>query len=498
MKKPLVFVAAACVGALALHADFTYSDWFRAIGAEASATNDLKSVNGSWAAFSGDVSWNSGLVFDLEDNQSLTFTATQGTEPDTNTVTKVVVNGVFSPAFCLELPSQSDMNARNAQVGFVVAFDGSATNFYAWTGGESWFKISNQDAPPDVENAMTLEATFAYTNSSTSYVSFAIRGNSSETSVAYVLTNDSQASTFPITSTAANSRRLAGFSCYGSGLLASADGSVGIGIADVAGVKYGSLADANAAAVGSGGTITVLRSTTDSVTLSDGVSISDPSQLASGATVNVASDAHVFVVATSNEVNNGVSGPCTIPLNIVASNTNQVDVTLPGTIGDHKEVVEKNITESTMTFTLQTKTSVLEATNPGGDKSLSADIAKLRTFLGSYANAAYIAADVTHSTLETALQANGDNGIPLYQSYALGIAPTDSVAPVTVPTGDSSTTQITLAIPAIVTNNYSGDYTVTYQAVGASVSGAATNSPHAVKAPLTTGTYTIKATLTPQ
>ena len=497
MKKPLVFVAAACVGALALHADFTYSDWFRAIGDGVTTTNNLMSVNGSWAAFSGDVSWNSGLVFDLEDNQSLTFTATQGTEPDTNTVTKVVVNGVFSPAFCLELPSQSDMNARNAQVGFVVAFDGSATNFYAWTGGESWFKISNQDAPPDVENAMTLEATFAYTNSSTSYVSFAIRRNSSETSVAYVLTNDSQASTFPITSTAANSRRLAGFSCYGSGLLASADGSVGLSVATLSdGVKYGSIADAVAAAGTSATTVTVVRATSENAAIPSGsnITISDPGEKATG-TITVHSGTTVKVDTTVAQFDPATNGVYTIPLK---TSGGTVVVNLPTDVAQYKEVASNVVTASGIDVAIHTRSDIVTATAPDGTKALSKNETKLREFLNTYANAEYVASNATSATLATALQASGGNGIPLWESYVLGIAPTDSIAPVTAPAGDTDANNITLAIPAIDPANYSGDYSVLYQVVGTSGSVAETNSPHAVKVPLTTGTYTIKATLTPQ
>ena len=495
MKKPLVFVAAACACALALHADFNYSNVFKAIGPSASGTNNLNSTNGSWSSFAGDVgeiTWEDGsLVFDLEDNQSIAFSVTDGVAPDTNTVVKVEVKGVFSPVNTNDFPSGAEMTTRSAQLGFVIGINTAAntTNYYAWAGGDSWVLLSHPEgAEPNVTDETDLIATFNYNG--THAVQFDIvRGNTTNSlnnGVALSLTS----------AAGAVAGNVAGISCYGSGKLKSADGSVGLGYADVGGVKYGSLADANAAAAGSGGTITVLRSTTESVTLSNGVSISDPNQLASGATIAVASGDAVNVVATSNEVNNGVSGPCSIPLNISALSADQINVTLPGTIDDNKEIVGKDISGSSMTFTLQTKTSVLEATNPGGDKALSANIANLRTFLSSYTNAAYIAADVSHSTLEAALQASGDNGIPLYQSYALGIAPTDSIAPVTAPAGDPSTTQITLAIPAIVTNNYSGDYTVTYQAVG-ETSGASTADPQSIAVPLGTGTYTIKATLTP-
>ena len=494
MKKLLVATVAFAL-ALVLRADFTYSNnVFRAIA----GTETLNPVNGSWSAFDSNVSWQDGsLAFDLDDEQYIAFTVADGASPDTNTVVQVEMKSVLSLVLTNDFPSAEYLTATNAQLSFLIGVNADVTpvttNYYAWAGGD-W--VCLEWAEPSVTDETDFIVTFNYMTNNSHFVQFDIVSDGATNRLYY---GAPSSTALPLTSAAgAAAGNVAGIKCYGSGSLTAADGSVGLGIADVGGVKYGSLADANAAAAGGGRMITVLRSTDESVTLSDGVSIFDPTQLATNATIDVASGGTVYVVATSNEVNNGVSGSCTIPLNINASSTEHVVVTLPGAINDHKEVVEQDISGNTMTFALQTKTSILQATNPGGDKPLSANIANLRTFLGSYANAAYIAADVTHSSLEAALQANGGNGIPLWQSYVLGINPTDSIAPVTAPAGDTDANNITLAIPAIVTNNYSGDYTVTYQAVGASVSGAATNSPHAVKAPLTTGTYTIRATLTPQ
>lgn len=85
------------------------------------------------------------------------------------------------------------------------------------------------------------------------------------------------------------------------------------------------------------------------------------------------------------------------------------------------------------------------------------------------------------------------NGLELWQDYVMGIEPADSVAPVTIPTGDTDPDAITLAIPAIDSSKYSGDYTIGYK-VGDEPS---QSDPQAIKVPLTTGTYTIKATFTP-
>ena len=73
----------------------------------------------------------------------------------------------------------------------------------------------------------------------------------------------------------------------------------------------------------------------------------------------------------------------------------------------------------------------------------------------------------------------------------MGIDKTVSVAPVTIPTGDTDGEKITLAIPAVDPKNYSGDYDITYKV------GDETYTPQTIKIPLDTGTYSIKAIFTP-
>ena len=470
MKKPLVFVAAAFACALALRADFNYSSWFSAIGEGASSTADLKPMNGSWSLTAeGEVSYasNSGLVFDLDDNESIAFTATDGTAPDTNTVTQVTVEGVFVPVLLSDLPTQAEMNSRNAQVGFVVAINGTATNFYAWCGGENWVKLSNANVVPDTENVTEVVATFNYTSSSASYASFAVVNN--------VLADDSSNTSFAITSTAATNRCIAGFSCYGSGTLVAASGSVGIGVASVDNVKYGSLADAATSAGTTAKTINVLRETSENVSLASdsNITISDPNGLATG-TITVPSGTTVKVDTTVAQLNPATNGVYSIPLK---TSGGTVVVNLPTGVAQYKEVATSNVTESAINVTLQTKSSIVLGTKPDGTKALGANETKLRNFLNTYANAAYAAADATSETLATALNANGANGLKLYQSYALGIAPTDSVKPVAMPK-DESATGITLYIPALTNAVRSGDYNITYKV------GETTVTPGAVTIPL--------------
>ena len=97
----------------------------------------------------------------------------------------------------------------------------------------------------------------------------------------------------------------------------------------------------------------------------------------------------------------------------------------------------------------------------------------------------------------------GENKLPLWQDYALGIDKDTSVAPVTTPTGDTDEDNITLAIPAIDKNKYSGGYTISYQVLKGDETVQSEkdtdDDPSAIKIPLTsgTGTYKIKAVFTP-
>ena len=495
MKKSLVFVAATCVCALALHADFNYSNnVFRAIGAGASIT-DLKSVNGTWRQFEtsdGEITWaDSSLAFDLEDGKSIAFTVSDGAAPDTNTVVKVEVKGVFTPVVTNDFPSTADMNTRRAQVGFVIGINTteSTTNYYAWA-GSNWTPLSAPAAAaPDADGETDLVATFNYMTNNYHFVSFDIVNGSATNRLT---TTVGGLSALRLTSSAgANSNNVAGISCYGSGKLKSADGSVGLGVATLSdGVKYGSIADAVAAAGTSVTTVTVVRATSDGATINgSNITISDPGKQATG-TISVAEGATVHVAATIAELDGGTNGVYSIPLKMSGGT---VIVELPATVAEYKEVATSNVTLSAIEVTLQTKSSIVRAIAPDGSTALSANEAKLREFLNTYTNEAYAAANATSESLANALRVSGLNGIPLWQSYVLGIAPTNSIAPVTAPAGDTAADGITLAIPAIDTSKYSGDYTVTYQ-VGTSE----TNNPQAIKAPLATGKYTIKAVLTPK
>ena len=496
MKKLLVaMIAFAC--ALVLRADFTYSNnVFKAIGTGVESASDLKAVNGSWGSFEGvgAVSWaeeEGSLVYDLEDNQRIVFNVANGVAPDTNTVVKVEVKGVFSLVATNDFPAASEMT--QAQLGFVIGVNADVnpvtTNYYAWAGGDTWTKL--EGAEPSVDGETDLIVTFNYMTNGSHSVKFDIKNGESISPL-------NGGAALPLTTTAgAAASNLCGVACCGSGKLKAADGSVGLAVAKLSNdVKYGTLSDAVAAAGTSETTITVVRETNDDATIPSGtnITISDPNEYANG-TITVDGATTVKVDTTADQLSPATNGVYTIPLK-THGGTFVID--LPASVAQYKDVATTNVVDnSKIEVTLWTADSIVRAINPANDKALNADVPKLREFLNTYTNSAYAAADADAAKLNAALLAAGANGIPLYQSYVLGIAPTNSVAPVTVPTGDTDTEAITLAIPAISTSNYSGDYDVSYQAVG-TTSGDSTSNPQSIKVPLGTGTYTIKATLTPK
>ena len=130
---------------------------------------------------------------------------------------------------------------------------------------------------------------------------------------------------------------------------------------------------------------------------------------------------------------------------------------------------------------------------------------KLRKFLEDSKIDAYTGDDASADGItQEMLTSDTANGLKYWQDYALGIVVGTSVAPVTTPAGDTNPDAITLAIPTIDKDNYSGDYDIRYQVMKDSApvpsGGGLDENPGAILIPLTsgTGTYSIKAVFTPK
>lgn len=261
---------------------------------------------------------------------------------------------------------------------------------------------------------------------------------------------------------------LTGVALRGAGTVAKIDASVMLGVAEYDDKKYGTLAEAVAKAATAGGSsgnvgvVTVLRETSENVSVNGNIAIAD-NGLATG-TITAEAGTTVTVKPSAGEFTNaelaGKSGTYTLPLKVSGGTTT---VELPVELSN-KEVVLPTTpgANNTVQVTIQTAASVLADAKPTGlTAAPTNNIAKLREYLGTYTNEAYVAADVSAATIKDALEATRENGLKLYQSYALGIAPTDSVKPVAV-ANDDDENNITLKIPALAGKTDSGDYAITY------------------------------------
>ena len=388
---------------------------------------------------------------------------------DTNTIFRVAVNGTIEDVGELSAP------AEGAQTAFAICTNA----FHAWN-GSSWVVLDEVPAGFDgsVPTNLLVEISYQGTN---------VQQNARKarfTVGSMVLRPRGSDEAWVTLTTPANN--LTGFGVSGSGTLAAVNGDVMLGVAELDGVKYGTLTEAVAKAE-EGDAVAVLRPTEENVTLNKDVAIADGGNVQGTITVDGGASVDVDVLPTKAEFTDqalaGKSGEYTIPVKVSGGSVN---VVLPPDMSN-KEIVGGVFHDgTTVKVTIRTAADVITNAAPGG-KALAANETKLRAFLDANVKAAYEAADVTSATIADAISTNGVNNIPLYQSYALGIDPDVSVKPVAVP-NDAAADGITLTIPAIDTTKYSGDYAIKYQ-VGA---GEAQTTPGEIKVPLTTGSHEVK------
>lgn len=464
---PLVLAGAV---ASATFAD-TYTDQYTNVFTGVTAVSPAgvpSATGGSWAT-NGVVLTNAGdkVEFDAEGEAVLKLTVNAAPQ-DTNTIFRVAVNGTIEDVGELTTP------ASETQTAFAIC----TNSFHAWN-GSAWVVLDEVPAGFDgsVPTNLLVEICYQGTNSARK-----ARFTIGDTVLA-VRTNSDQ---WVVLATQADN--LSGFGVNGSGTLAAVNGEVMLGVAEYDGVKYGTLTKAvEVAEADTSRPVAVLRPTDEDITLGSDVKIADGGNVNGTIKVPEGKSVAVDVLPTKEEFTGqtlaGKSGEYTIPVKI---NGGTVNVVLPPEMSNKEIVGGVGHVGTTVTVTIRTAADVITNAAPGG-KALAASEVKLREFLDANVKEAYEAADATSSTIAAAISTNGVNNIPLYQSYALGIDPGDSVKPVAV-ANDSAADGITLTIPAIDTAKYSGDYAIKYQ-VGA---GTAQNDPGAIKVPLSTGSYPVK------
>lgn len=479
MKKAyfMPFIFAAALSAMA--SDGTYTNFLTGVSS-VSDQGVPTAVGGVWTMNNVALTQKSATAFEFETDTEPLRLAVTADPADTNTIVKLELD--VTVADVGELPSNLDSDAQSA---FAVC-----TNSYNAWNGSAWIALDEVPAGIDDTQTTNLTVELCYQGADTATNKRKVRFSIGDTVLKKRGTNDEWVEL----STTANS--LSGLVISGSGTLAKANASVLLGVAEYAGVKYGTLSNAVEAAIADASeskpAINVVRETEESVNITgNGISIADNGNVkgeiavATNVTVEVKPTVNEFTPSTEG-VAVGTSGTYSIPVNMTGGTVN---VTLPM---DNKEIVEDRVVASNgkITFAIQTATSVLGGATPNDLTAPTNNIAKLREYLAAHTNAAYIAADVSSDSIRAALEAvrtgANENGLPLYQSYALGIAPTVSVKPVTV-ADDSANDGITLSIPGLVNKVRSGDYIIKYK-----VGDAEYNTPDAIKIPLATGSHAVR------
>ena len=488
------FVLASALPAMAI--GDTYTNFLKGVTGTLPATGVPTAEGGTWIR-EGVALTNSNGNVDFETSSSpLKLTNLAPGPADTNTIVKVELE--VSVADVGELMATNDLTGAGAQTAFAVC-----TNAYHAWNGEAWVVLGDTIAEVGDDSQTTnllVEIKYLGTNSVESGYVRAARFTIGDTTLVArgASTAEEQAGWVAL---ATPSNNFTGFGASGSGLLSKVDAEVMLGVAEYAGIKYGTLGEAvnvASATLLDKPTVEFLRETDENITITNNVAIADNGK--TSGTISVGENVSVTVQPSASEfkdsqgktVSQVTAGEYIIPVNMTGGNlTVDISKSMP-----NKEVFGTPVRESSaIKVTIRTAKTVLQGAKPDGSKGLNISTAEketaLRNYLNAHAHDAYVAADVSSGSLQTALSTprtgENENGLPLYQSYALGIAPTDPVKPVAV-ADDDANDGITLAIPAIRDATQSGDYTIRYQVDNG---GLQTNAGE-IKIPLTTGSHTVK------
>lgn len=467
MKKTLIALSFVCAGALAFADNPQYNDsWFSGIGTGATAIDALNATNGKWTGLTADSNASvkdGALELDLDADEEATFTVSDtasakaaGTLPAQG----IVVRGVFTPIAAADLLTGKAMAAKNAKVGFAIVDVGGETDtykYYAWVGGGSATETESASAiddwvvlgvASDATTAKTIVIDLEYAAASVT-AAFAVGAvDLEDLEKATPLTSDNGLSlTGSALSKALGDKVIASVSCTGSGTLKELKGLYQYAVAEVNGTQYGTVEEAVDAAQLTGATVKLVRAAEGDVTVAGGVTI-DP---------------------------NGNGAP---------------KVTVDAEKDSSKEAVTD---PTTHIVTVQTKTSILndiKFTVGSGEaatqKGLMNNEAKFRKFLDDHCGVTYRQANTTAEAIKTALEVE-TSGRTLWQSYALGVEPDDTLK-LTQVAKDTATDGITLKFPGTPTD----DFTIKYTVATADGSTSATSTEKGVvKVPLATGRYKV-------
>lgn len=490
MKKLTFALSIACAGALAFADTEQWNSdaWINGIGSGATSATSLSPTGGAWSGLSADnaeLTSAKALELDLDTTEEALFTVSATTTE--KTAQKLTITGVFTPLAAADLPAGTDMgqSGKKAQFGFAVVSTTATTAatetdeasttttyaYYAWVGEkdgsaaiDDWTKIGDC-SDPEASTTLTIEASYW---AGAPKATFTI----GTTTKAFELTGDA--------ATAANAaNKVASIACTGSGTLSALNGVTGVAVASVGDTVYPTVDAAIAAAKDqTDATVKMEADPSGDVTIpADSTAKID----ANGKSATIANNGAMDVA-----VNTSGSGTVEIPMNISGSGT--VNYKLNDT---SKEIVgTPTVSDGKVSVTVQTAKSILEGVKFADVAPTTKNETKFRTFLTDEGITAYTEANATAEKIQAALNENGGNELKKWQSYALGIASSTTLA--TDYVTDSATDAITLKLaPSTGAIDATGDYTITYK-----VGEQTATDPAAIKVPLATGRYPVKIVFT--
>ncbi len=480
MKKSIIALSIACAGAFAFADPVVKPDntqwqepWFHGL-VNPSAVGTLGEVNATWSGLSAEKASvaNSKLTLDLDTTDVATLTVGGTTAAaDTDTQDRISFTALLTPIAAGELPTAASFGDSVPQTGFALAYttvsDTTTYQYYAFK-GDAWLPLypAVGTTAPTAESTVVIDVKYW---ESTRYASYTV-GN---TTYSY---DSTDASLTNVTLTTTDPRNISSIDIKGSGTISAIDGAVQLGVAQLGTRKYGTLAEAVAASDSMVGqedrNVTVLLANNESVTINNPHTvIEDPNGKAGGTVTPGSQDVEVKVKPTKSKDNVTIaaSGAYTLSTKVTSDEAlANVTIVLPNA---NKEVASKvRDANNNVMITIQTATSILTdgAAKPTGAATPTvAGIAGLRDYLNTYANAAYVAGDVSSASIKTALEtvpdvSAGSNGLELWKLCAMGITPTTKLQPMGSPAGQKTAGKIKLSLPEIAGATANGDYQVNY------------------------------------
>lgn len=478
MSKLIFALSSVCIFTLTVNAEQVAS-WFHGY-AEGAAE---QAVNGAWDKPSSGVVVSGGQFnVDLDGDEYLKFQPTEGVAPDTNVVTRILSEVAFLPtsAALPEVPS-----------GTKTAFGVTNSTYVTWVDGQ-WISLTGADVPETENDLVKVLIEVSYRTTAPK-ARFAIVDETADPITNYLSgTGCDSDKWFALAADARTDRLVSSVSYDGKGIVKDLNSKVQLGVALYDNVKYPTVQDAvDGAGETANAKVTVLRDNTETVTIKDGQSIALDTNDKTCGTVDNQSDTPVQIKVPAEEIAAG-NGEYEIDVNVSGNFEVKTD-------DASKTVVSSSVSGGKVNVEITTADAIITGLLVAGKTLSIGEIgdSKLRDFLEANSSA-YQGPQSTMEGIQAELNATGENGMTVGQSYALGLE-TDETIVLQPATADTYTDKVKLAMPNIDKND---DFTVTYQVKQKNGDSwtvvSTTTDPQDVQVPVGSGRFRVDTVIAPK